>query len=265
MMLIGELINASRKTIAEAIEAKDGPAILKTAADQADAGVDFIDVNAGVFVGREAEYLKWLVEVVQSQAPLACSLDSPDPRALEAALAVHRGTPMINSISLESERLEALLPLVAGTDFKVIALCMSDTGMPVTTGDRLAVADELINKLVQKGVALDNIYVDPLVQPVSVDGTFGVAFLDAVGGIMTRFEGVHTICGLSNISYGLPGRKLLNQLFAAMAIARGLDGLILNPLDARMMAFIAAAAALVGRDEFCEQYLAAFRDGKLDV
>jgi 5-methyltetrahydrofolate--homocysteine methyltransferase len=264
-MLVGELINASRSSIARAIEAGDREAILAAAQSQADAGVDFIDVNAGVFVGREAEYLRWLVEAVQSEAPLACCLDSPDPDALAAALGVHRGTPMINSISMESERLNGLLPLIAGTDFKVIALCMSDAGMPVSADDRLTVADDLINTLVRNGVALENIYVDPLVQPVSLDGNFGAAFLDAVREIMIRFEGVHTICGLSNISYGLPGRRLLNRLFAVMAVANGLDGLILDPLDPRMMAFVTAAATLAGRDEFCENYLNAFRGGKLDV
>ena len=157
---------------------------------------------------------------------------------------------MINSISLESERYEALLPIVAGTDMKVVALCMSDEGMPETTSDRLAIADKLINGLVQHNVALENIFVDPLVQPVSTNQAFGTEFLEAVEQIMKQFQGVHTMCGLSNISYGLPKRAFLNQTFAAMAVAKGLDGLIVNPLDQKMMANLIAAETLAGRDEY---------------
>jgi 5-methyltetrahydrofolate--homocysteine methyltransferase len=168
---------------------------------------------------------------------------------------------MINSISLEKERYEALLPVVAGTDLKVVALCMSDKGMPETAEDRLKIADELINKLVQNNIPLDNIYVDPLVQPVGARNDYGIEFLNAIDGIMTRFKGVHTMCGLSNISYGLPQRKFLNMAFAMMAIAKGLDGLIINPLDKQMMAGIIAAETLAGRDDYCGSYLQAYRAG----
>ncbi|PLX40077.1 MAG: methyltetrahydrofolate--corrinoid methyltransferase, partial [Deltaproteobacteria bacterium] len=110
-----------------------------------------------------------------------------------------------------------------------------------------------------------NIFVDPLVQPLSTRSDFGVEFLKAVEGIHKAFPGIHTMCGLSNISYGLPARKLMNQTFAVMAIAKGLDGLIINPLDERMMAQITAAEALAGRDNFCMKYLKAYRAKKLEV
>ena len=177
MIIIGELINASRKSIGAAIEARDAELIQQTARDQAAAGADYIDVNAGVFVGREAEYLRWLVETVQGATDKPCAIDSPDPAAIEAALAVHKGIAMINSISLEKERCDNLLPILAGTQLKVIALCMSDTGMPQSVDDRLKIADALINKLVNSNVRLENIFVDPLVQPMSVDNSFGMAFL----------------------------------------------------------------------------------------
>lgn len=265
MFIVGELINASRKAIKAAIESQDKAAIQKVAVDQLEAGANYIDVNAGIFVGKEADYLKWLVEIVQEATDDApCCIDSPDPKAIEKALSVHKGTAMINSISLEKERYEALLPIIAGTDLKVIALCMSDGGMPETTDARLAIADNLINGLVKNNIPLDNIYVDPLVQPLSTKDTFGVEFLEAVERIMTTYKGVHTMCGLSNISYGLPIRKLLNQSFAVMAIDRGLDGLIINPLDKQMMANIIAAEAIAARDYYCVNYLSAYRSGKLE-
>jgi 5-methyltetrahydrofolate--homocysteine methyltransferase len=264
MIIVGELINASRKAIAEAIEKEDAAAIQKVATDERENGADYIDVNAGVFVGKEVDYLKWLVTTVQEVVDGPCSIDSPDPKAIEAALELHKGTPMINSISLEKERYDALMPIVAGTDFKVVALCMSDAGMPETVEDRMKIADKLVNGLLQNNVPVENIYVDPLVQPVATNNTYGVEFLNAIEKIVTTFKGIHTLCGLSNISFGLPERKFLNQTFMVMAIAKGLDGAIVNPLDNKMMANIITAEALMGKDDYCANYLSAYRDKKFE-
>lgn len=265
MLIVGELINSSRKPVKAAVDAQDKEEIQKIAKDQHDHGADFIDVNAGVFVGRESEYMQWLIKTVQEAVNAPCCIDSPDPKVVEAALSVHEGTPMINSISLEKARYDALLPVVAGTDLKVIALCMSDKGMPESKDDRVAIADELINNLVKNNVAIENIFVDPLVQPVSTNDAYGMEFMNAIEAIMTGFPGVHTICGLSNISYGLPERKLINQTFAVMAIAKKLDSAIINPLDKRMMANIIAAETLAGKDEYCSNYLTAYRDERLKL
>jgi 5-methyltetrahydrofolate--homocysteine methyltransferase len=201
---------------------------------------------------------------VQAVADAPCSIDSPDPKAIEAALALHKGTPMINSISMEKERYEALMPLVAGTDFKVVALCMSDKGMPETVDDRMKIADKLVNGLLQNNVAVENIYVDPLVQPVATNNTYGVEFLNAIEKIVTTYKGIHTLCGLSNISFGLPERKFINQTFMVMAVAKGLDGAIVNPLDKKMMANIITAEALMGKDDYCANYLSAYREKKFE-
>ncbi len=265
MIIIGELINASRKAIKAAIESQDAQAIQQVARDQDEAGAAYIDVNAGIFVGQEPQYLKWLVETVQQVTDKPCAIDSPDPAAIEAAMAVHQGTPMINSISLEKDRYEKLMPIIAGTDLKVIALCMSDEGMPQTVDDRMKIADELVNGLLKNNVSIENIFVDPLVQPVSVDNTFGMEFINTIETVIKTFAGIHTACGLSNISYGLPARKFMNQTFMAMAIAKGLDGAIMNPLDKKMMANILAAEALAGRDNFCMDYLKAYRAGLFEA
>jgi 5-methyltetrahydrofolate--homocysteine methyltransferase len=264
MIIVGELINASRKKIATAIKNQDAAAIQGIAKDQHKNGADYIDVNAGIFVGKEPEYLQWLTKTVQEAVEAPCCIDSPDPKAIEAALVVHKGTPMINSISLEKERYDALLPIIAGTDFKVVALCMSDKGMPQTTNERMEIASELVDNLIKNNIAIENIYVDPLVQPLSTNDSFGVEFLNSIEAIMKTFPGIHTVCGLSNISYGLPERSFLNQTFMAMAIARGLDGAIVNPLDNKMMANIIAAEALAGNDEWCSAYLEAYRAKKFE-
>lgn len=264
MLVVGELINASRKAVGEAIKAQDTEYIQQVARDQHEAGAHFIDVNAGIFVGKEPEYLQWLVKTVQEAVGAPCCIDSPDPKAIEAALSVHKGTAMINSISLEKERYNALIPLIAGTDLKIVALCMSDEGMPETMDARLKIAEKLIDGLVKNNVPLNNIYVDPLVQPISTNNTFAVEFINSVEAIMTQFKGVHTICGLSNVSYGLPVRKFMNHAFAIMAIGKGLDGLIINPLDKMMMASLITAETLAGRDEYCVEYLKAFRNKQFD-
>jgi len=264
MIVVGELINASRKAISEAICCKDTQAVQALARQQHEAGASYIDVNAGIFVDEEEDYMQWLVQTVQAVMDGPCSIDSPNPKVIEAGLAVHKGIPLINSISLESDRYNRMIPLLAGTDHKVVALCMSDEGMPKTADDRFRVADKLINGLVQNGIAPGNIYVDPLVQPISVDVTFGMEFLRAIEMIKKGFPEVKTMCGLSNVSYGLPGRLFINQTFMSMAIAMGLEGAIINPLDKRMIANIIAAEALVGRDNYCMNYMKAYRAKKFE-
>ncbi|MFO8100691.1 MAG: dihydropteroate synthase [Dehalococcoidia bacterium] len=266
MKIVGELINASREPIRKAIEAQDADYIKKVARDQQDAGADYIDVNAGVFVAEESEYLKWLVTIVQEAADIPCSIDSPNPKAIEAALPLHtKGIPLVNSISLETERYDYLLPILSGSDYPVIALCISNKGMPEGVEEIMANADELITGLTGAGVPVDHIYVDPLVKPISVNDSYGMEALESIDRIMKEYPGVHTVWGNSNLSFGVPKRWILNQVLAVAAITRGLDAAILNPLDKRLMAFITAAETLAGKDECCMTYMKAYRKKKFEV
>jgi 5-methyltetrahydrofolate--homocysteine methyltransferase len=262
MIIVGEKINTSRKSIAQAVEHKDTGFIQAVAQAQADAGADFIDVNAGTFLEKEIEYLPWLVQTVQAAVDRPLCLDSPNPKALEKALQVHRGQAMINSISLEKERYDTLLPVVSSRPCKVVALCMAQTSMPTTAQARIDVAAELIDGLTYAGVAAADIFVDPLVQPVSVDVSMGQASLDAIAGIMTRFPGVHTICGLSNISFGLPLRQQINRHFLIMAMARGLSAAILDPTDTDLMTGLLTVQMLLGQDEYCSAFIEAYEQGR---
>ncbi len=264
MIIVGEKINTSRKKIAEAVADRDADFIVKTARDQAEAGADFIDVNAGTFLEKETESLCWLVETVQSHIDLPLCLDSPDPAALSEAIKLHKGEPMINSISLEKDRYEALLPLVTSNPCHVVALCMQQTAMPTSVEDRVEASSELINRLTEKGVPLEKIYVDPLVQPVSVDTRMGAAIVGAINKIMQGFPGVNTICGLSNVSFGLPQRKLINRNFLALAMANGLSAAILDPTDRKLMSTLISVEMLMGRDDYCEKYIDAYQNGILN-
>lgn len=265
MRIVGELINASRKKIRDDIKEKNTEVIANVAKDQLNHGADFIDVNAGIFVGKEADYVKWLIQTVQGAVDAPCCIDTPDPKVLEEAVKEHKGTPMLNSISLESDRYNSMIPILRGTDMKVIALCMSDEGMPYTKDDRMKIADKLVNNLVKNNVKMENIFVDPLVQPIGSGDHFGREFLNTIEAIHQEYEGIHTICGLSNISYGIPKRKFANQTFMTMAITKGLDSAIMNPLDEGMMAKIIATETLLGKDPYCEKYMDAYREGKFET
>jgi 5-methyltetrahydrofolate--homocysteine methyltransferase len=261
MLIVGEKINTSRKSIGEAVEKRDEDLIVQVAKAQAEAGAHFIDVNAGTFLEQETECLSWLVETVQKAVDRPLCLDSPNPEALSEAMKRHRGEPMINSISLEEDRFKALLPVVTSKPCHVVALCMAQTSMPTTVEDRVQVGSELIDKLTQEGVPLERIYVDPLVQPVSVDTNMGPAILGAIREIMNVFPGVNTICGLSNISYGLPERRVINRNFLALAMANGLSAAILDPNDRRLMTTLLTVEMLLGRDEYCENFIDAYQNG----
>ncbi|MFC1978744.1 dihydropteroate synthase [Chloroflexota bacterium] len=263
MIVVGEKINTSRKSIAAAVEKRDADFIVKAAQAQVDAGAAYIDVNAGTLLEQETDALCWLVKTVQGAINIPLSLDSPNPAALAEAMKMHKGEPMINSISLEKDRLDALLPIVTSQPCTVVALCMAETSMPTTIEERVNVGSELIDKLTAEGVPLGKIYVDPLVQPVSVDTNMGVATLGAVSQLMSKYEGVNTICGLSNISYGLPERKLINRNFLALAIAHGLNAAILNPTDNLLMATMYTVEMLMGKDEYCSNYIDAYEKGTI--
>lgn len=263
MIIVGENINTSRKRISEAVENQDVAFIGKVAKSQADAGAHFIDVNAGTFVDRETEYLCWLVETVQDAVDLPLCLDSPNPKALFEAIKYHRGEPMINSISLEKDRFDAMLPIVTAQPCRIVALCMAETAMPVTAEDRVKAGAELIEKLTSEGVALENIFIDPLVQPVSVDTRVGHAVLDTIKTFMEDFPGVNTICGLSNVSFGLPARRLINSTYLSLCMLQGLSAAILDPTDTSLMAVMHSAEMLLGRDEYCEKYIDAYQRGCL--
>jgi 5-methyltetrahydrofolate corrinoid/iron sulfur protein methyltransferase len=264
MIIIGERINSSRKPIAQAIASNDADFIQNEAMAQAQAGSDYIDVNAGSFVGEEARHLKWLIEVVQDVTEHPLCVDSPDPQVIKSVLPAVKTTPMINSITLEPYRLEGILPLVLEYKSKVIALCQAETCMAQTTEEKVTMACQLVEKVTAAGVCHDDLYIDPLVYPISTSTESALSTLDAIEQIMKRFPGVHTTCGLTNISYGLPNRKLVNRTFLVAAIARGLDSAIIDPTDKKLYGSLKAALMVVGKDKFCMEYLTAFREGRLE-
>lgn len=266
MIIIGEKINSTLKAIRPAMENYDAAAIQDLAKRQYEAGAAFIDVNAGMFHNDEPERLEWLVNTVQEVLDAPLSIDSPNPKAIERALKANKNPkPIINSITDEKERFNSVMPLVAQYKTGIVALCMDDTGMPETVDDRVVIAERLIGKLSKEGVQLGDIYIDPMVRPVGTGSHYGTVAIETIRKVKTEFPDVHITCGLSNISFGIPARKLMNQAFLIAAMTAGMDGAILDPLDKKLMSFLYAGEALLGIDDFCMNYITKFREGELEV
>jgi cobalamin-dependent methionine synthase I len=263
MIIIGERINSSRSQIAQAIVSGNARFIQDEAKSQVNAGAAYIDINAGSFIGEEAKYLIWLLKVVQECTDTPLCIDSPDQKVIEEVLPITKANPMINSITLEPNRLNGILPLVKEYKSKVIALCQTQDTIAESTEEKVGIAGQLVEKVTGLGVPLDDLYIDPLIYPIGASTESAKATLGAIEQIMEKFPGVHTTCGLTNISYGLPYRRLVNRTFLVAAICRGLDSAILDPTDKQLYGSLKAALMLMGKDDFCMGYISAFKEDRL--
>jgi len=262
MVVVGELINTSRKAIREAVEKRDVQYIQQVVKAQEEAGAHYLDINCGTMVGEEVAIMEWLVNTVQEVTDLPLCIDSPSTEALVAGLELTKAdNPMINSITAEQKRFESVLPLIKRYQAKIIALCIEDVGMPETAQDRLRIARDLVAKLEAEGISQRDIYLDPLVKPISAADKYGREVLESIRLISEAFPEVHFMCGLSNVSYGLPNRALVNRLFMVQTMAMGMDGYILDPTNKDMMGALYVATALTGQDKYCRGYLKAHRKG----
>lgn len=259
--VIGERINTTLKQVKAAVTDRDADYIMDDVRKQSEAGASYIDVNAGARIGHEVEDMTWLLEIVQQATDLPLCLDSPDPAVLEMAYDLVSKKPMINSISLEKDRFEPMIKYLQGKECRIIALCMDDSGMPKSADDIVSRAKIIVSELEKIGFIRDDIFLDPLVQPLGVDNNNGTMAMTAVRRIMAEIEGVHTTGGLSNISFGLPQRRVINRCFLSMMIGNGFDSAIMDPLDEKAMTQVITADMIVGNDDFCMQFIKATRAG----
>lgn len=264
MKIIGEKINGTRKKVAQAIASRDAAAIQELAINQTKAGASWLDVNAGTHPDQEPDDLIWLINTIQAVVDTPLCLDSANPEALRLAIRAVNKTPMINSISGEPQRLEGILPLVAEHGCDVIALCMDDRGIPQTAEGRLEVIRKVIAETRRLGVLDEKVYVDPLVMTIATDTQAGRTILNTIRAIRTEFPEVHISTGLSNISFGLPVRALINRTFLVLAMEAGMDTAIVDPNDRELQAALIAADLLLGNDRHCLGYTRAYRAGLLE-
>lgn len=262
MLIVGELINTSRKAIREAVEKRDTSYIQQVAKAQEEAGSHYLDINCGTMVGEELELMEWLVKAVQGVTELPLCIDSPSIEALVVGLELAKSAnPMINSITDEEKRFNSVLPLIKKYNAKIVALCIEDAGMPESAEDRLRIARSLVTKLGDAGIEQENIYLDPLIKPISAGDKYGKEVLHSIRYIKDEFPEVHFMCGLSNVSFSLPNRALINRLFMVQTMALGMDGYILDPTNKEMMGALFVSMALTGQDKYCRKYLKEHRKG----
>jgi 5-methyltetrahydrofolate--homocysteine methyltransferase len=264
MKIIGEKINGTRKRVGQAIKDRDHEYIQELAVKQTAAGAAFLDINAGTNPEREADDMTWLVQHVQKVSDTPLCLDSPNPEAILAGLAVVKQTPMINSISGEQSRLGGILPLVARHNCPVIVLALDDSGIPKTGADRVAIVENIITETRSSGIPDSNLYIDPLAMTLSTDTDGAKITLDTMQIIRDRYPETHFTIGLSNISFGLPARKFVNRTFLSLAMAAGLDSAILDPLNRDMIQTIYVTELVLGEDRFAQNYSRAYRRGVFD-
>ena len=259
-VMIGEKINPTgRKILAEEMKAGDFSRVEKDALDQVAAGAHMLDVNAGIPLADEPALLAKAVELVQSITDVPISIDSSIIDALEAAIAVYKGKPLINSVTGEEESLERVLPFVAKYGAAVVAISNDDTGISEDPDVRFEVARKIVNRASDHGIPAADVVVDPLVMPIGAMGTAGRQVFALVHRLRTEL-GVNTTCGASNVSFGLPNRHAVTGSFLAMAISHGMTSAIMNPMHAEVKACVLAADVLNNQDPNCSTWIRNYRE-----
>lgn len=244
---------------------------------QIDAGAAYLDLNVDEVTYKldvQKECMRWLVKAVQEVSTVPLSVDSSNPEIIEAGLEEYDaslGRPMVNSVALERPEVFDLVQEHSG---KAIVTAAGESGMPSDDAERVENVTRLIEEATRRGMPLDDLYVDALVFPISVEGTYGRHYLDAVEELRRRYGSeLHITGGLSNVSFGLPMRKLINDTFISLAVDAGVDSGIIDPIQSRMDRVLAldrsgdrhviARDMLEGRDDFCMNYIGAYKEGRL--
>jgi len=258
IIVVGELINSTRKSVKAALEAKDEAAIRRLAREQVEAGADIIDVNTATSMENEIEDMKWVIGLIHDEVgKVRLAIDSPNPKAMEAGLALCQERPLINSINNDS-RERAFIEIAKKVEGDIVGLPMGGkTGMPKTLEERLEEVDIMICNLDDAGIDVSRLYIDSIVMTIGSNQEQGRAVIESTREIKKRYggRGVKTSVGLSNISFGLPHRTLINQAFLAMLIEAGLDMAFIDPKDMGMMNMMRASEAIVGTDVGCLKYI----------
>ncbi|MGL4607052.1 MAG: methyltetrahydrofolate cobalamin methyltransferase [Eubacteriaceae bacterium] len=263
MIIIGEKINGTIPVVKEAIEKRDAAFIADRAVKQAEAGANYIDVCASTAPEFEIEALTWLINVVQDATDTPLCLDSPNPHVIEAVFKYANKPGLINSISEEGDKCEVLLPLMEGNSWEVVGLTCDNKGIPCDVETKVNITKIMVEKAAKYGVTPDRIHIDPCVMALSTENNSLLNFVEEIKQIRALYPTIHITSGLSNISFGLPARALMNKTFMALAIEAGMDSAVMDPLNRDMMGTIFATYALLGKDKHCRKYSKAFRQGKI--
>lgn len=280
MLTIGERLNGTRKKVAQALQKRDEAYIKQEVQKQLEGGAMMIDINGGTTPDQEADNLRWLARVVGTHCDAPACIDSANGAlmqdAIEAWLQAKNGSIpdhfelrpghpwlLLNSITADPARYEVLLPLIVKYRCAVVALCLGGGEPSADAQVRIGKGTELVERLLADGIEPQRIYLDPLVMPLGAESGNALAAGKVIQVLKGRFPGLRTVCGLSNVSFGLPKRKLLNRTFLPLLIAAGLDAAVMDTSDRELMSALHAAVALCGLDDYCAGYIAAFRNKRL--
>lgn len=260
MIIIGEKINGSIPSVAKAIAERDADWIRHLAKIQTEAGADFIDVCASVKDG-EVETLHWLIDLVQEVTDTPICIDSPNPESCVACMAFCKKPGMINSVSMEGKKVEIIFPAIAETSWQCVALLCAK-GIPSSAEERLDVFARLMEQARAYNIAPSRLHIDPLVEMLCTSED-GIAMVTEVIQAVKKAEPeIHVTGAVSNISFNLPVRKVLNQAFLVLAMNAGMDSGVMDPTNRDMMGMLYATEAMLGLDDYCMEYIAAYRAGK---
>lgn len=260
MLMIGEKLNSSIPKTLGAFQKRDSDAVIELIKKQERFGANYLDINTALTGEQENDTMRWAVDLVLQHSRCDIMIDSPNVEAIKEALPYIQGRKVfINSISTD-KAYEALLPMIKETGASVVCLPIAGREIPAQPEGRLKNADLLIEKLTAAGIATDNIYVDVLVEALATEEKAAATTLKTIRLMKEKYPEIQTICGLSNISFGLPNRANLNAAFLAMALVSGLDAAILDCSSPRIQDMLYMAEALLGRDEYCMEYIGYCRE-----
>ena len=262
--IIGERINPTgRKRLAEEMRSGDYSRVEAEALAQIQAGAHMLDINAGIPLTDEPRILAECIQLVQALTDVPLSIDSSIVAALESGLSVYQGKALVNSVTGEEERLESVLPLVKRYGAAVVAISNDETGISEDPDVRFLVAKKIVERAEDHGIARADVVVDPLVMPIGAINSAGCQVMEIVRRLRDELK-VNTICGASNVSFGLPNRQGLNATFLSMAIGAGMTSAITSPLHAETIQAVMGADVMMGHDPHCKRWMSRYRDASTE-
>ncbi len=255
MTIIGERLNSSIPDILEALNNHDEQFMIRTIKKQSAGGADFLDINTALTGEKEVENMLWLISLALTHSTTGIMLDSPQPDSLiECIKHLNGRNALINSIMLD-KKFDGLINAAKEYNAGIVCLPMVSGHVPQSAAERLENAKAIVEKLTGMGISKDKIYIDVLIEAISTNQTAALVSFETLELIKKNLPGVKTICGLSNVSFGLPKRSDINATFLAMALAKGLDSAILNVTNQSIRQVLATSNAILGNDEFCLDYI----------
>ncbi len=262
ILLIGEKLNSSRAEAKRILEQRDEDALITLVREQIEGGAGYVDINAAMLLKAEREALRWGAFLARDRSGARVMLDSPDADLLLSLAAELGETCIVNSLSCDADLLDAALPVLAPSGAGIVVMLKDRAGVPSSIDDKMALAAKAAAAGRMAGIAPRRLFIDPVVMPLATTPAGPRATLDVLGELARRYPEHPRIVGLSNVSFGLPERAIVNRAFGAMCVSSGASALICDTTDRELVRMLEAADALAGRDAGCRRYLSSYRAGR---